>query len=86
MGILIIVKHSLPEMIRNVPARQWYLLKSGRPLSKTLAEKLSCYTPNYIVSSSEPKAIETTPTVANHLYQTFHVAKGMHEHDRSNVD
>jgi broad specificity phosphatase PhoE len=85
MGNLILVKHSLPEIIPTVPANQWHLSETGRLRCKVLAEKLAYYAPDCIVSSTEPKAIETAQIVADHLHQTSQVVEGLHEHNRSNV-
>jgi broad specificity phosphatase PhoE len=82
---LILVKHSLPEIISTLPAPLWHLSEIGRLRCKTLAEKVAHYSPDCIVSSSEPKAIETAQIAANHLHQTFQVMAGLHEHDRRNV-
>ena len=86
MGNLILIKHSLPEMIPNLPASQWQLSKKGRLRCKPLAEKLACYSPDCIISSTELKSIETAQIVADYLHLTFQIAKGLQEHDRSNVD
>jgi broad specificity phosphatase PhoE len=85
LGKLILIKHSLPEMIPSVPASQWPLSKIGRLRCINLAEKLSCYSPDFIISSTESKAIETAQIVADHLHHTFQIVEGLQEHDRSNV-
>jgi broad specificity phosphatase PhoE len=88
LGNLILVKHSLPDIIPTVPAHQWHLSEVGRLRCQALAEKIVGYSPKVIVSSNEPKAVETAQIVANHLSQasTCQIIAGLHEHDRSNVE
>lgn len=50
-----------------------------------LVEKLAGYDPNVIVSSVEPKAVETAEIVARLLDIPLERGEGLHEHDRSNV-
>jgi broad specificity phosphatase PhoE len=80
---LILVKHSLPEVVESLPAREWKLSDEGRVRAQRLAKQLSRYQPEVIVSSVEPKAIETAEIVANSLRLVSHVMDGLHEHDRS---
>lgn len=85
MPKLILVKHSQPQIDPLVPAREWHLSEEGRLCCQPLADKLAGYEPGMIVASTEPKAIETARIVAARLDKPFEVAKGLHEHDRSNV-
>ncbi len=52
------------------------------------AKKIAGYSPEVIVSSNEPKAVETAQIVANHLNQASacQIIAGLREHDRSNVE
>jgi broad specificity phosphatase PhoE len=83
---LILVKHSLPEIVPVVPAHQWHLSEKGRLQCIALAKRLTCHLPGCIVSSKEPKAVETAQLVADHVGQTVQIIEGLHEHDRSNVE
>jgi broad specificity phosphatase PhoE len=85
MRYLVLVKHSLPHIIPTLPAHRWHLSVEGRLRCQALAEKLAVYSPGCILSSKEPKAVETAQLVANHLDQIFLIYEGLHEHDRSNV-
>jgi broad specificity phosphatase PhoE len=85
MRYLVLVKHSLPHIILTLPAHRWHLSGEGRLRCQALAEKLAIYSPGCILSSKEPKAVETAQLVADHLGQTFQIFEGLHEHDRSNV-
>ena len=80
---LLLVKHSLPEIVPGVPASQWHLSEEGRRLCLPLAEQVAAYAPLTLISSAEPKAIETAQIVAEHLGGAVQAAAGLHEHDRS---
>ena len=83
MKPLILVKHSSPEIIENVPAREWTLSQEGRERSHRLAELLRPYQPEVIICSFEPKAQETASILGEELGLTVHAVEGLHEHDRS---
>jgi broad specificity phosphatase PhoE len=80
---LILVKHSLPEIVEGLPAREWKLSDTGRMRAKQLAERLSSFQPEDIISSVEPKARETAEIIAGRHNLEPHSAEGLHEHDRS---
>ena len=80
---LLLVKHSLPEIIPGVPANQWHLSDEGRRRCLPLAEQIAVYAPLTLISSSEPKALETAQIVADHLGGAVQAAEGLHEHERS---
>jgi broad specificity phosphatase PhoE len=80
---LILVKHSLPEILEDVPAREWHLSEEGQGFVRELAGKLLAYQPEIIVSSIEPKARETAAILAEYFGREIHEVDGLHEHDRS---
>src|SRR5260221_10771074 len=80
---LILVKHSLPEIVDGSPAREWCLSEEGRMRAKELAGKLMLYQPASLVSSVEPKACKTASILAENLDLEFQGIDGLHEHDRS---
>jgi len=82
---LILVKHSLPEIVENIPAREWKLSTVGRERAQWLAERLLDYQPEVIISSVEQKAIETSEFIAKRTGVPVYVVEGLHEHDRSDV-
>ena len=83
MKPLILVKHSSPEIIENVPAREWALSAEGRERSHRLAELMRPYQPEVIICSLEPKARETASILAKDLSLVVNGVEGLHEHDRS---
>lgn len=82
---VILVRHSLPELDSSVPAREWHLSAVGRRRCRPLAQRLAAYGPAVIVSSEEPKAVETAEIVGQVLDLPTGAAPGLHEHDRSNT-
>lgn len=85
MRKLILIRHSLPEIVPEQPASQWRLSDAGRRRCTSLAERLASHEPVVIVSSLEPKAMETGQIVAAILGIPFETAANLHEHERRNV-
>jgi broad specificity phosphatase PhoE len=83
MKPLILVKHSSPEIVEDVPAREWTLSEEGRKCSHRLAGLLLLYQPEAIICSLEPKARETASILAKDLGLALDAVEGLHEHDRS---
>lgn len=85
MPELILVRHSLPEIVSTLPANQWSLSEAGRRRCKPLADRLVAHHPDVIVTSVEPKAVETGRIVADLLDRPWETMEGLHEHDRRDV-
>lgn len=81
---MILVRHSLPEIIPSKPANLWHLSELGQSRCQILADHLRMYSPNAIVSSTEIKAQETAQIVASQLKLLEKTHEGLHEHERSN--
>ena len=85
MSHLILVKHALPEITPTLPAKQWHLSGLGRTQCALLDDQLATYAPATLVSSLEPKALETARLVAARMHTSVQIVDGLHEHDRSNT-
>ncbi len=81
----ILIKHSKPEMIEGQTSHDWPLSEEGRRRCIGLADLLRPHVPTIIVTSDEPKAVETGEIVARALGIKTEAAAGLQEHDRSNV-
>lgn len=81
MSRLFLVKHALPEIAPDVPAKLWQLGEAGRAQSEGLAERLFPYHPGVVITSKEPKAAETGGIVAQRLELPCATALGLHEQD-----
>ena len=79
---LVLVKHSQVDVTPGRPARTWELSDEGRRLAAILAERLAPFDAARIVSSVEPKAVETAEIVAQRLGVPSAIAAGLHEHLR----
>jgi broad specificity phosphatase PhoE len=82
---LILVKHSLPEIIKDLPACEWRLSEEGRLRAHRLAERLRSHPFDVLVSSVEPKALETAQIITAKCGVNLHVIEGLQEHERSKV-
>jgi broad specificity phosphatase PhoE len=81
---LILVKHSLPDIVENIPARQWHLSEEGKLRAERLAHRLTLFKPDVLISSPEPKAGETAEITGRELGLEVRTIQKLHEHDRSN--
>ena len=81
---LILIKHSLPEIVPSIPAKQWLLSATGRQRCNQLATQLEAFSPVVFITSDEPKAQETGQVVAKILGTPCTTAPNLHEHDRTN--
>jgi len=82
MRRLLLVRHSLPEIDPGVAAREWRLSDEGRRRCALLAEAVSVHHPAVVVTSQEPKAMETGQIVAGRLGLRWEAAAGLQEHER----
>jgi 2,3-bisphosphoglycerate-dependent phosphoglycerate mutase len=82
---LILVRHSQVATDPAVPPKQWRLSQPGRDLCLPLAEALRPYTPEILLSSDEPKAIDTANLIANQLGLCVQIAAALDEHRRPYV-
>jgi broad specificity phosphatase PhoE len=85
MPKLILIKHAAPEVVPTIPSEQWHLSEKGRASCAGLTEVVRAHQPQVIISSTEPKAIETAELVAARLGVLHRTAPDLYEHDRSNV-
>jgi broad specificity phosphatase PhoE len=83
---LVLARHSQPAIEPDVPSHQWRLSEVGRRRCQVLAERLAGYDPVVIVTSDEPKAVETGRIVADVLGVRLETAPDLHEHDRQDVE
>lgn len=85
MPKLILIRHSLPEIVPDLPASQWHLSLEGQRRCAALAARLACHQPGLVMTSLEPKAMETGQAVASILDLPLVTATDLHEHQRDSV-
>lgn len=82
---LVLVKHSLPEISKDLPASKWRLSEEGRLRAHRLADRLISYPIEVLVSSVERKALETAKIISVKCGVNLQEVEGLHEHERSRV-
>lgn len=85
MSRLVLIRHSQPEKDATIQASDWRLSHRGRQSCELLAEAMNAYGLTRLISSVEPKAVETAQRTARFMRIPSEIALGLHEHDRSNV-
>ena len=76
---LVLVKHSHVDVVPGRPPRTWELSDEGRRRAALLADRLAELDAARIVSSVEPKAVETAEIVAQRLGVPSATAPDLHE-------
>ena len=76
---LVLVKHSHVDAVPGRPARTWELSGEGRRRARLLAGRLAEFAVARVVSSVEPKAVETAEIVAQRLGVPSARLPGLHE-------
>jgi broad specificity phosphatase PhoE len=82
---LILVRHSISKQEPGISAHGWQLTTEGIARCRVLADRLRPYAPAVIISSEEPKAIQTGQAVADAMNVPFETEPALHEHRRENV-
>ena len=85
MRKLILIKHAKPQVEEDVPSHEWELSAEGRESCRALVPLVGRYEPRVIVTSDEPKAIQTGAIVAEALGISTRIGESVYEHDRTNV-
>jgi len=79
---LILLRHSLPDIRRDIPAAEWHLSAEGISRARTFARRLHPNDAACVFTSREPKAIETAQAIAAELGLDVEAVPGLHEHER----
>jgi broad specificity phosphatase PhoE len=82
---LLLVRHSVPELDPSVPSEEWRLSEEGRGRCEELALHVRAYEPQRLLSSPEPKALETAELIAPVLGLVVEVEDGLRETARRTV-
>lgn len=79
---LILIRHSVPDMRRDIPAAEWRLSADGVARARALARALEPPGAAKVFTSVEPKAVETAKALADVWGLEVEEAAGLHEHER----
>ena len=82
-NLLILVRHSMPEIKFDLPATEWGLSETGRQRCVSLADKVRKFQPAVVFTSQERKALQTGAILAQILGINATTAAGLHEHERN---
>ena len=85
MRKLILVRHAQPVVSPTIDSREWQLSADGKRQSEQLAKALRDHDPMMVLTSVEPKAVQTGAIIAQDLGLQMETAKDLHEHDRRGV-
>ena len=80
--MLLLVRHSVPEVDPASPAAEWRLSEDGRARCERLGLQVGSYRPERLLSSPEPKALETAELIAPRLELKVEVEDDLCEHAR----
>lgn len=79
---LVLVRHSVPEIRREVPAAEWRLSEAGVARAAAFATQLDPGTARIVCSSQEPKAVETARALGGAWGLEVELLPGLQEHRR----
>ncbi len=79
---LILVRHALPEIRRDVPAAAWPLSEAGRAAAAELARRITHDGVTRVFTSTEPKAAGTARALAAAWDLDVEEVPGLQEHER----
>ena len=85
MPNLVFIRHSQSQPDPTISSRLWTLTKEGQRRCEPLAEQLLPYNLDVIVTSTEPKAIETGELAAQRLGIPCRLIENLHEHERESA-
>ncbi len=80
--IVVLIRHSVPEVDPDRPASDWPLSEEGIARCQTLASDLRRFLPATMFASPEVKAAQTAERIGLHLGIGFAVRENLREHRR----
>ena len=79
---VILIRHSVPDIKRDVPAADWHLSAEGTTRARALAGRLHPSGATKVFTSAEPKAVETARALADEWGLAIEAVPGLQEHER----
>src|SRR5688572_18775509 len=76
------MRHSVPEIRREMPAAEWRLSRDGVAQARLFARRVRPAGATHVFTSSEPKAVETARALADEWNLAVEEVPGLHEHER----
>ena len=84
MSRLILIRHSLPQIVEDQPPKSWSLSQAGESRASTMAVAVAALKPASVHSSAEAKAMQTAEFITNMTGLTLSLDPGFNEQGRSN--
>ncbi len=84
MSRLILIRHSLPQIVEDKPPKSWSLSKEGEARASMMAVAVAALKPASINSSAETKAMETAQFITDITGLTLGMDPGFNEQGRAN--
>lgn len=79
---MLLIRHAAVDIDRAIPSTAWRLSEDGRLATRRLAQQLSHLEIDQILTSHEPKAIQTGVELASVWRVSAQVFFNLHEHER----
>jgi broad specificity phosphatase PhoE len=83
--LLVLARHARPEVDPDRPSATWTLGSEGREGARRLATEIGPLGVQLVVTSIEPKAVETGRVVAEDLDVQWQTGHDLHEHVRTST-
>lgn len=80
-----LIRHAAPGIEPGAPATTWVLSNAGQQAAAALGNKLVGFGAAKLVSSSEPKALQTAQIIADRLAIPVEADYRLREHERASV-
>jgi broad specificity phosphatase PhoE len=78
---VVLLKHAYPILIESVPPKGWRLGDEGKKQAAALGEAFRGQNIQHILTSPEPKALETATQIGHQLSLNPRPVEGLHELD-----
>lgn len=83
MRRLILIRHSLPQIVKDKPSRSWTLSPEGERRASTMAVAVAALKPASVHASAEEKATRTAEFITGITGLTLGIDPGFNEQERS---
>ncbi|MBN9333926.1 histidine phosphatase family protein [Devosia sp.] len=85
MKTIVLIRHAAPTVVEDAASNGWVLSDGGRKAAMALASRLLGFGFAELLSSPEPKAMQTAQILADRIGSQTHIDVRLREHDRRSV-
>src|SRR5690606_36599865 len=83
---IVLIRHAAPIRVESAASNGWALSNGGRKAATALASRLLGFGFTELLSSSEPKEMQTAQINAEQIGSQTYIDVRLREHDRSSVE